>query len=82
MTKQLVRAGRVSPLTNEHKERWEARVWGRYHGTKVADVAVMAGSGKVFYVVALVFVFVEICWGWVFPVNAVEITVDFNSCFR
>ena len=33
-------------------------------------------------VVALVFVFVEICWGWVFLVNAVEITLDFNSCFK
>ena len=82
MAKQLVPAGRVSQLTNEHKERWEARVCGRYYATKVADVAAMAGSGKVFYVVTLVFVFVEICWGWVFPVDAVEITLDFNSCSK
>ena len=42
----------------------------------------MAGSGKAFFIVALVFVFVKICRGWVFPVDAVEITLDFNSCFQ
>ena len=75
-------AGRISQLTNEHREGWEARVCGRYRGTEVANVAAMAGSGKAFYIVILVFVFVEICRGWAFPVDAVEITLDFNSCFQ
>ena len=43
--------GRISQLTNEHREGWEARVCGRYRGTEVADVAAMAGSGKAFYIV-------------------------------